>query len=77
VSPQALDFIKKRETYAELDNPITWEEFRNAMNGRKNDISPGANGVTMEAFKAMNATNLQEVYHLIKAFWNGTRDFTE
>ncbi len=43
----------------------------------KNDKSPGADGVTVEAFKAMNATNLQEVYHLIKAFWDGTRDFAE
>jgi hypothetical protein len=43
----------------------------------KNDKSPGANGVTAEAFKAMNATNLQEVYHLIKAFWDRTRDFAE
>jgi hypothetical protein len=25
----------------------------------------------------MNATNLQEVYHLIEAFWDGTRDFAE
>jgi hypothetical protein len=29
------------------------------VNGMKNDESPGANGVTVEAFKAMNATNLQ------------------
>ncbi len=43
----------------------------------KHDKSPGANGVNMEAFKAMNASNLQEVYHLIKAIWDGTRDFAE
>ena len=77
VSPEALNFIKRRETYAELDNPITWEEFKAAVNGMKNDKSPGANGVTAEAFKAMNTTNLQEVYQLIKAFWDGTRDFAE
>jgi hypothetical protein len=65
VSPEALDFIKKQETYAELDNSITWEEFKTAVNGMKNDKSPGANGVTTEASIAMNATNLQEVYHLI------------
>jgi hypothetical protein len=58
VSPQAQEIIKKREIYAELDNPITWKEFKNAMNGMKNDKSPVANGVTVEAFKAMNATNL-------------------
>ncbi len=64
-----------RTYYSELDNPITWEEFKAVVNGIKNDKSPGANGVTAEAFKAMNATNLQEVYQLIKAFWDGTRDF--
>ncbi len=53
------------------------EEFKAAVNGIKNDKSTGVNGVTAEAFKAMNATNLQEVYHLIQAFWDGTRDFTE
>ncbi len=63
--------------YSKLDNPITWEEFKAAVNGMKNDKSPGANGVTAEAFKAMNTTNLQEVYQLIKAFWDGTRDFPE
>jgi hypothetical protein len=43
----------------------------------KNDKSPGANGVTAEAFKAMNTTNLQEVYNLITTFWDGTKDFAE
>ena len=47
------------------------------MNGMKIDKSPGANGVTAEAVKSMNTTNLQEVNHLIKAFWNGTKDFVE
>jgi hypothetical protein len=43
----------------------------------KNNKSPGANGVTAEAFKLMNAINLQEVYSLITAFCNGSKDFTE
>ncbi len=77
MSPKAPNFIKRRETYNELDNPITWEEFKAAVNAMKNDKSPGANGVTAQAFKAMNTTNLQEVYQLIKAFWDGTRDFVE
>ncbi len=53
-SPEALEFITKRETYLELDNPITWEEFTTLVTGMKNDKSPGANGVTVEAIKAMN-----------------------
>jgi hypothetical protein len=77
VLAEALEFIKKQETFVELDNPITWEEFKAMVNGMKNGKSPGAHGVTVEAFKAMNATNLQEVYNLIAAFWDGTRDFVE
>ncbi len=40
VSPEALEFVK-RETYQELDNPITWEEFNSAVTGMNNDKSPG------------------------------------
>jgi hypothetical protein len=43
----------------------------------KNDKSPGANRVTTEAFKAMNATNLQVVYNLITAFRDGSKYFAE
>jgi hypothetical protein len=34
-------------------------------------------GWDAEAFKAMNADNLQEVYNLITAFWDGPKDFAE
>jgi hypothetical protein len=34
-------------------------------------------GCDAEAFKAMNADNLQEVYNLITAFWDGPKDFAE
>ncbi len=67
----------RRETYQELDNPITWEEFNSAVTGMKNDISPGANEVTAEAFKAMDAENLLEVYNIVTAFWDGSKDYPE
>ncbi len=47
------------------------------VTGMKSDKSPGANGVAAEAFKAMNANNLQEVYNLIMAFCDGSKDFAE
>ncbi len=53
VSPEALTFIKQRETFTHLDNPITWKEFMSAVNGMKNDKSPGANGIPAEAIKSM------------------------
>jgi hypothetical protein len=75
VSSEALDFVMRRETYQKLDNPITWEEFNSAVTGMKNNKSPGANGVSAEAFKAMDTENLQEVYNIVTAFWDGSNDY--
>jgi hypothetical protein len=74
VSPKALNFITQHETYEQLDDPITWQEFMTAVNGMSNDKSPGANGVPAEAIKAMNRTNLQQVYNHINAVWNGSKN---
>ena len=79
VLPEALEFITKRDTYLKLDDPITWEEFKSAVKKMKNEKSPGANGVTTVAFKAINADNLQEVYDydIVIAFWDGSKDYAE
>jgi hypothetical protein len=77
VSSEALEFIRKTEISIEQNNPITWEEFKTMVAGMKNDKSPLANGAPAEAFNAMNADNLQEVYNLITAFWDGSKDFVE
>ena len=50
----AADFIKQRETFAELDLDISWEEFITAVNSLKNDKAPGLNGIPPNAFKAMD-----------------------
>ncbi len=31
----------------------------------------------MEAFKAMDTDNIQEVYNIITAFWDGSKDYAE
>ncbi len=43
----------------------------------KNKKSPGANRVSTEAFKAMDTDNIQEVYNIVTAFWDGSKDYAE
>ena len=71
VSPQALDYIDQRQSSNELDNPITWKEFERAVDGMRNDKSPGANNIPCEAFKAMDETNRMKVFEIIIKFWEG------
>ncbi|KAL7525594.1 hypothetical protein ACHAWF_001432, partial [Thalassiosira exigua] len=62
IHPEALKFIHRREGMEHLQDPITWKEFKKAVNELKNDKSPGLNEIPGEAFKAMNKTNLQKVF---------------
>ena len=77
VSPNALDHIDQREVETSLDDPITWKEFTKAINGLKNNKSPGANEIPAEAFKSMDNKNRSFIYKFINDFWNGDADFDE
>ena len=77
VSPNALNLIDQRETEPDLDRPITWKEFTKAINGLRNNKSPGANEIPAEAFKAMNNENRNHVFAFINAFWNNETDYPE
>ena len=77
VSPQALDITKQRERLDQLDDPITQIEFITATNNLKNNKSPGMNGIPCDTFKAMDTKNKQNVFNLIKDYWNGNSDYDE
>ena len=77
VSPIALHLISQRAEETTLDNPITWKEFTKAINGLKNNKSPGANNIPAEAFKAMNNHNRTTAFNFINSFWDNTSDFPE
>lgn len=77
VSDDALDLIDQRALEPELDNSISWKEFTKAINGLKNNKSPGANEIPAEAFKAMNNDNKNRVFQFINSFWNGDTDYPE
>ena len=44
VSPDALEFIVRRERFQELDDPYTWEEFTKAVNGLETRSHQGRTG---------------------------------
>ena len=75
VSPSALEHMKQRNEISELGDPITKDEFTLAIRRLKNNKSPGANGIPAEAFKALDSTNLEQVYQFVCNFWDGTADY--
>ena len=77
VSPSALDHMKQRDEISEIGEPITKDEFMTAIRRLKNNKSPGANGIPAEAFKALDSTNLEQVYKFVCDFWDGTADYDE
>ena len=77
VSDNALELIDQRNIEPDLDHPITWKEFTKAINGLKNNKSPGANEIPAEAFKSMNNENKNHIFQFINSFWNGEEDYPE
>lgn len=43
----------------------------------KNDKAPGANGIPIEALKALDHTNLVIVHEFLPKFWNNEADYDE
>ena len=48
---KVINKIKERQTMYELNYPITWEELKTEIEKLANDISPGLNKVSPNAFK--------------------------
>ena len=61
----------------ELDVHPSWKEFTEAVNDLTNNKSPGLNGVSPNAFKAMSTNNLKVHFNFILEFWNDNLDFEE
>ena len=70
-----LEIIKQQKIMWHLDDPLTWDEFNRAINGLKNIKATGLNGVTPEAFKAMDKDCRRCVFDLINNFWHEISDF--
>ena len=69
-----LEHVPQRRTMWELNDPITWEEFRRAVKKLKNGKAPGLTRVPAEAFKAMCNANLLHIHKHVNDFFVGTVD---
>ncbi len=76
-NPTLLDQVPQRRTLWELNDPITWDEFRKAVMKLKNTKAPGLTGVPPEAFKAMSPTNLRHVYNHVNDFFLGDANYEQ
>jgi hypothetical protein len=66
VSPQALLHMKQRPIIQSLDDDFSDTEIRTALRQMKNNKAPGANGIPIEALKAMNNTNFEIVREYLR-----------
>ncbi len=55
VDQNIFNNIPQHPTLHDIDSPITFDEVDAAINKLKNRKSPGLNGFSPEAYKAMNA----------------------
>jgi hypothetical protein len=69
-----LEHVPQQRTMWELNDPITWEEFRCAVKKLKNGKAAGLICVPAEAFKAMCNANLLHIYKHVNDFFVGTAD---
>ena len=65
------------EVIDKLDQPISWDEINKATTNLVNDKSPGLNGVSHNAFKALDDANLSWVLLFYNQFWHIQSDFEE
>ena len=69
-----LEHVPQQRTMWELNDPITWEEFRRAVKKIKNGKAAGLTCVPAEAFKAMCNANLLHIYKHVNDFFVSTAD---
>jgi hypothetical protein len=72
-----LEEVPQRPTLHDIDSPITFEEVNNAINKLKSGKSPGLNGISPEAYKAMNGTMRRRVHKYVSDFFEGKEDYKE
>ena len=70
--PTVLEHVPQGGAMWELNDPISWEEFRRAVKKLKNGKAAGLTRVPAEAFKAMCKTNLLHIYKHVNDFFVGT-----
>jgi hypothetical protein len=75
--PSILEHVSQRCTMWELDDPINWNEFSQAVRKLKNAKAAGLTGVPPEAFKAMQTANRLHIFKYINDFFLGAADYNQ
>ena len=72
----AREEIHQRDILFQIDEPIEWDEFMQAICNLANEKSPGLNEVPPDAYKTLSNQNLDILYRFITAYWHTKIDFT-
>ena len=72
MDPTVLEHVLQQRTMWELNDPITWEEFRRAVKKLKNGKAMRLTGVLAEAFNVMCNANLLHIHNHVNDFFVGT-----
>jgi hypothetical protein len=75
VDQTILNDIPQRPTLHDIDSPITFKEVNAAINKLKNGKSPGLNGISPKAYKAINTETQQQVHEYTAAFFEGDANY--
>ncbi len=72
VDHTVLDLLEQKPCMTLIDNPIIFEEVKQAINKLKQGKAPGLNGVPLEALKAMDNVSRRTVHCHVCVFFEGT-----
>ena len=73
----ALDDTHQRDIISQIDGPIEWDEFMQAICKLGNEKSPGLNEVPQDTYKTLSDQNLNILYRFLTAYWHKKITFTE
>ena len=77
VDDTVLDLIPQKPCLNAIDNLITFQEVKRAINKLKKGKAPGLNGIPPEALKAMDDTSRRIIHKHVSDFFEGKTDHEE
>ena len=71
---RVIELIKQQKTMWHIDDPITWDEFNQVINGINSMKASAFNDMLPEAFKSTEEYCRRYVFDFINGFWHGRDD---
>ena len=72
-----LDYIHQKDIIFQIDEPIEWDKFMQAICKLVNEKSPSLKEVPPYAFKTLSNQNSDILFSFLTAYWQNKIDFTE